>query len=70
MNYIFFSFQDHEILIGNLAKEMGFRNVSLSSKVMSMIRIVPRGYTGKYFLRRNIWFDIFINNFNCSELLS
>jgi len=38
-------YQDHEIKIGNLAQEMGFTNVSLSSKVMSMIRIVPRGYT-------------------------
>ncbi|XP_005089828.1 5-oxoprolinase [Aplysia californica] len=38
-------YKDHEELIGNLAKEMGFSNVSLSSNVMSMIRIVPRGYT-------------------------
>ncbi|GFR70176.1 5-oxoprolinase-like [Elysia marginata] len=38
-------FPEHEQLIGRLASEMGFTNVSLSSKVMSMARIVPRGYT-------------------------
>ncbi len=27
---------------------MGFEQVSLSSDVMPMIRIVPRGYTGTY----------------------
>ena len=31
-----------------MASEMGFTHVSLSSSVMPMIRVVPRGYTGKY----------------------
>ncbi|XP_055890721.1 5-oxoprolinase-like [Biomphalaria glabrata] len=38
-------FCEHEESVGRLAQEMGFTNVSLSSKVMCMARIVPRGYT-------------------------
>ena len=36
----------HEKRVGEVAKEMGFSHVSLSSDVMPMVRIVPRGYTG------------------------
>ncbi len=35
----------HERAVGDLAKKMGFEQVSLSSQVMPMIRIVPRGFT-------------------------
>lgn len=35
----------HEQQVGALARELGFRQVSLSSKVMPMVRMVPRGYT-------------------------
>jgi len=35
----------HEEAVGELAEEVGFAQVSLSSKVMPMIRIVPRGFT-------------------------
>ncbi|XP_069477903.1 5-oxoprolinase [Ambystoma mexicanum] len=35
----------HELEVGELAREMGFHHVSLSSEVMPMVRIVPRGYT-------------------------
>ena len=31
--------------MGKLAKEMGFQQVSLSSEVMPMVKMVPRGYT-------------------------
>lgn len=31
--------------MGALARELGFRQVSLSSDVMPMVRAVPRGYT-------------------------
>lgn len=41
-----YRFCSHEQEIGDLAKGMGFSNVSLSSQIMPMIRIVPRGYTG------------------------
>ncbi len=42
-----YTFREHEDTIGRLAKEMGFTHVSLSSSVMPMVRIVPRGYTGE-----------------------
>lgn len=42
-----FSYYNHEQEVGELAKEIGFTQVSLSSEVMPMIKMVPRGYTGK-----------------------
>ena len=42
-----YTFPDHEEAVGRVAKEMGFTHVSLSSHVMPMVRVVPRGYTGK-----------------------
>ena len=39
-------YSSHEEAIGELAREMGFSHVSLSSQVMPMVRMVPRGYTG------------------------
>ncbi|KAI9366847.1 Hydantoinase B/oxoprolinase-domain-containing protein [Zopfochytrium polystomum] len=38
-----FTFPEHERLIGDLAKKIGFANISLSSAVMPVIKIVPRG---------------------------
>ena len=38
-------FPDHEQAVGRLAKELGFRQVSLSSEVMQMVKMVPRGFT-------------------------
>ncbi|EGD81795.1 5-oxoprolinase, partial [Salpingoeca rosetta] len=35
----------HEQQVGKIAQEIGFEHVSLSSEVMQMSRIVPRGYT-------------------------
>jgi 5-oxoprolinase (ATP-hydrolysing) len=32
-------------MIGALAKELGFKQVSLSSDLVPMVRIVPRGHT-------------------------
>lgn len=40
-----FLFVNHEEAVGDLAKNMGFTHVSLSSSVMPMARIVPRGFT-------------------------
>ena len=37
----------HEREVGEMALEMGFEQVSLSSTIMPMVRVVPRGYTGK-----------------------
>ncbi|XP_074059206.1 5-oxoprolinase [Macrotis lagotis] len=36
---------EHEQKVGALARELGFAHVSLSSEVMPMVRIVPRGHT-------------------------
>ena len=38
-------FPEHEQTIGTLAESLGFTHVSLSSQVMPMVRIVPRGFT-------------------------
>ncbi|XP_029175794.1 5-oxoprolinase [Nylanderia fulva] len=40
-----YTYADHEIRIGELAREAGFSQVSLSHEVMPMARIVPRGFT-------------------------
>uniref|UniRef100_A0A183BQF6 5-oxoprolinase n=1 Tax=Globodera pallida TaxID=36090 RepID=A0A183BQF6_GLOPA len=36
---------DHEEAIGRIAEQIGFTNVSLSSRVVPMIKAVPRGFT-------------------------
>lgn len=38
-------FPEHERIVGELAREMGFTQVSLSSSVSAMVKMVPRGYT-------------------------
>jgi hypothetical protein len=40
-----YTFDAHEQIIGAVAREMGFEQVSLSSELMPMVKIVPRGYT-------------------------
>lgn len=40
-----FAFPQHEQMVGELAKHMGFREVSLSSSVMPMVKMTPRGHT-------------------------
>ena len=38
-------FPDHEEIVGKVARDMGFTHVSLSSQVMKMVKMVPRGFT-------------------------
>ena len=38
-------FPDHEKLVGTVARELGFEQVSLSHEVMPMVKLVPRGFT-------------------------
>lgn len=38
-------YPEHEVIVGNLAKEMGFTYVSMSHESSSMIKLVPRGFT-------------------------
>ena len=40
-----YAYPEHEILVGNLAKEIGFEQISLSSALTPMARAVPRGHT-------------------------
>ncbi|KAL9648535.1 hypothetical protein ABK040_012649 [Willaertia magna] len=40
-----YTYPEHELLIGEIANEVGIGNVSLSHKIMPMIRVVPRGQT-------------------------
>lgn len=40
-----YAYPEHEILVGNIAAEIGFQQISLSSKVMPMVKLVPRGDT-------------------------
>ncbi|MCK5915885.1 MAG: 5-oxoprolinase, partial [Deltaproteobacteria bacterium] len=40
-----YAWPGHEILLGELAREAGFKQVSLSSEVMAMVKLVPRGDT-------------------------
>jgi len=37
-----YTFPDHEALIGRIAKDIGFKHVSLSHELMPMIKLVPR----------------------------
>jgi 5-oxoprolinase (ATP-hydrolysing) len=37
-----YTYPDHEALVGKIAKEVGFRHVSLSHELMPMIKLVPR----------------------------
>lgn len=39
-------YPDHEERVEQLARELGFTHVSLSSHVMPMVRAVQRGFTG------------------------
>ncbi|XP_059827580.1 5-oxoprolinase [Hypanus sabinus] len=40
-----YTWSEHERRVGELARRLGFQHVSLSSEVMPMVRVVPRGYT-------------------------
>ena len=40
-----YSFPDHELLVGSIARDIGFSHISLSHQIMPRIRIVGRGDT-------------------------
>ncbi|KAJ8938504.1 hypothetical protein NQ318_005168 [Aromia moschata] len=40
-----YAFHEHEVAVGKIAKELGFKHVSLSHEVIPMVRLVPRGFT-------------------------
>lgn len=45
LSFIDLRYGEHEIRVGELAKLVGFTQVSLSHEIMPMARIVPRGFT-------------------------
>eukprot|EP00929_Paragymnodinium_shiwhaense_P061341 TRINITY_DN30628_c0_g1_i1.p1 TRINITY_DN30628_c0_g1~~TRINITY_DN30628_c0_g1_i1.p1 ORF type:complete len:1327 (-),score=229.11 TRINITY_DN30628_c0_g1_i1:244-4224(-) len=40
-----YTFGDHELAAGKLARQFGFKQVSVSSELLPMVRMVPRGQT-------------------------
>lgn len=68
---------EHEIRVGELAKLVGFTQVSLSHEIMPMARIVPRGFTAcadayltphikqylQVFLFKKYFYNLRTNNF-------
>ena len=40
-----YTFHEHELKVAEIAKALGFTNISLSSQIMPMVRLVPRGFT-------------------------
>lgn len=40
-----FTFNAHELLLGKIAREVGFPNITLSSQTMPMVKIVSRGHS-------------------------
>lgn len=38
-----FTYPDHELAVGKIAEQIGFKHISLSSQLLPMIRMVPRG---------------------------
>ncbi|KAG0257018.1 hypothetical protein BG011_004203 [Mortierella polycephala] len=63
-----YTFVDHEQAVGALAQEIGFTHISLSSAIMPMIKIVPRGTsaTADAYLTPCIktYVDGFVSGFN------
>lgn len=59
-----YTFPDHEIMIGDLAHEMGcFEQISMSHKVMSMVKLVPRGHTTSAAAYLTPKITTYLNNF-------
>ena len=44
-HFFFGRYPAHEEIVEKIALSVGFKSVSLSSKIMPMMRIVPRGFT-------------------------
>jgi 5-oxoprolinase (ATP-hydrolysing) len=38
-----YTFPEHELLVGKVASSLGFEHISLSSQLLPMIKMVPRG---------------------------
>ncbi|KAM9978310.1 hypothetical protein ACTFIY_012063 [Dictyostelium cf. discoideum] len=58
-----YTFHDHELLVGEIAKEIGFEHISLSHKLMPMIKVVPRGLTSCVDAYLTPLIELYIKNF-------
>ena len=65
-----YMYSHHECVVEEIAKEIGFEHITLSSKIMPMIRYVPRGMTSitDAYLTPHIhgYINSFLNNFSNS----
>nr|XP_027195835.1 5-oxoprolinase-like [Dermatophagoides pteronyssinus] len=61
-------YPEHELIVEKLAKQIGFNHITLSHRIMKMIRYVPRGMTSilDAYLTPHIqsYIDSFLSNFN------
>ena len=58
-----YAYPEHERLVGELARELGFEQVSLSSRVMPMVKLVPRGDTTMVDAYLNPHIQNYLNSF-------
>ncbi len=63
-----YTFPEHERVVEEIAREIGFEHITVSSKIMPMVRYVPRGTTAitDAYLTPHIrrYIDSFLANFN------
>ncbi len=60
-----YAWPDHELAIGRLARDMGFTQVSLSSRVMPRVKLVARGDTTMVDAYLNPHIRTYLDNFKC-----
>lgn len=60
-----YAWPDHELAIGRLAREMGFTQVSLSSRVMPRVKLVARGDTTMVDAYLNPHIRTYLDSFKC-----
>ncbi len=58
-----YAWPDHEQVIGELAQEIGFTQISLSSEVMPRVKLVPRGDTTMVDAYLNPHIQTYLNSF-------
>ena len=57
-----YTFDEHELKVAEIAKSVGFKNVSLSSQIMPMVRLVPRGFTASVHNKHLPFLNVFSAN--------
>ena len=58
-----YAWPEHELAVGQLAREMGFSQISLSSQVMPMVKLVARGDTTMTDAYLNPHIQTYLNSF-------